>query len=408
MPTQREILDLLARESSETAPIHRNKMAERFGETSYRSFQTPLDRLVKLGQLKVTADHEYWITDVGQQELAGVSAVAEELDEEKARTTEYQQFLKLGQMHGVSPAELLKVVADHVWKGGDYNDLDWVAKAFDEMGVRSDLSRRWWHSWRVFLHQPIPAQMPATIAKKEEVEETKVTKKEGKGYRDYILDLDDKPVRVGDGLGDMDYQDAMELSKLRTARGNKGRGNEATSPGESLAAKAVDKIIGDMQAGKPTDETSKFIEQFKAISELMGIGSKPDSSEEMSKLVNLYTSLKEIFESNKPQAITGSATQWIVDKATGEVKPWQPGQAPVIMFQQPQQQSQYPYTPIEMKDKDGNPMILDLSTFIRLEEHKDKQRHDQESHETKQEIAKSFKDLIGKATSALGHMAEEK
>jgi hypothetical protein len=113
-----------------------------------------------------------------------------------------------------------------------------------------------------------------------------------------------------------------------------------------------------------------------------------------------------IIKQPAPAAPTGGGVQYLVDKQTGQITQVQPGQPIVIQAQPPQ--SQYPYTPIQMTDKDGKPMVLDLSTFIRLEEHQDKQRRDQESHETKQEIAKSFKDLIGKATSALGHMGEEK
>jgi len=99
-----------------------------------------------------------------------------------------------------------------------------------------------------------------------------------------------------------------------------------------------------------------------------------------------------------------AGVHYLIDNSTGQVTEVQPNQ-PIVIQTQPHN-AQYPYTPIQMKDKDGNDMILDISTFIRLEEHRDKQRREDESHETKQEIAKAFKDLVSKASNAVGHMVE--
>jgi hypothetical protein len=249
MPSKAQILNILANEST---PLHRNKLAEKLGENTYRSFQTQLDRFEKQGLIDGNPDHEYSITDMGIKELSSESMVTEELDEEKLGTTEYQKFIQLGKMHGVSPPELIKLAADHVWAGGDFKDLDWVAKAFDEMGVRTDLRNRWWHSWRVYLHQPIPIRIPAEIMEGD----TKTgVKKEAKGGRSFILDPDEKPVYVGEGLGDLYYDDALELAKIRGGRGS--RALAATSQTPASMAEEVTKMftafqtmMGDNARGK--------------------------------------------------------------------------------------------------------------------------------------------------------------
>jgi hypothetical protein len=51
-------------------------------------------------------------------------------------------------------------------------------------------------------------------------------------------------------------------------------------------------------------------------------------------------------------------------------------------------------------------MVLDINTFFQLEEHKEKIRREDESHQTKMEIAKGFKELLKNAQSALSHMGE--
>ena len=52
-------------------------------------------------------------------------------------------------------------------------------------------------------------------------------------------------------------------------------------------------------------------------------------------------------------------------------------------------------------------MVLDISTFFRLEEHREKQRRDEESHQVKMDIAKTFKDALNKAGKALANMGEK-
>ena len=104
-----------------------------------------------------------------------------------------------------------------------------------------------------------------------------------------------------------------------------------------------------------------------------------------------------------PKPVAASGTHYLIDQRTGEVKEVAPGQPEVIIRESaPVSQA----TPNQVTDRDGKPMVLDLATYIKLEEHKETQRRDEESHQTKMEIAKTFKDLIKKAGTALSHMAE--
>jgi hypothetical protein len=158
----------------------------------------------------------------------------------------------------------------------------------------------------------------------------------------------------------------------------------------------------------PIQETSQFVASFKELTELMGLNKKPDSTEEMTKLVTLYNSLKEIFEGNRPQAPVGASTGgWVLNQQTGQLTQWQPGQPPVVNIQQPQTQ-QYPYIPIQV-DEQGNPRVPpDFSTWLRLEEWKVDQQRKQEKHDAQMDIIQGVKDLASKATAAFSRMAEKK
>lgn len=417
MPSKRQILELIAQEAE---PIHRNEIAKKLGEPSYRSFQTQLSRFEKQGLIDGTPDYKYSITELGQDELSKETLDFEEVNEEKLGTTDYQRFMHYGRMHGVSPDNLVVLTAEHVWSGGDFKDLDWVAKAFQEMGIRQDLRNRWWHSWRSYLNQPIPTSLPPSITEGEaKGDDSKVAIKAN--VRTHILDADDKPVFVGEGLGDMSQAEATELSKIRAARGNRTPAGTPQTPG-SMADEMVkmfnafQTFMGDRAEGKSWimrqgEDGNMQIEEAEPGRPMIinyPQGNKPQPT----MMITPEGDLQEvqpgqpiiIKQPAPPQQSTG--VQYLVDNRTGQVTPVQPGQPIVIQAQPPQQQT--PYAPIEMKDKDGNPMVLDLSTFTRLEEHRDKQRRDQESHETKMEIAKSFKDLISKASSAVGHIGEGK
>jgi len=419
MPDRTQILSVIAKKGNEATPIHRNKIAEELGERSYRSFQTQMDRYEKAGLIEGNEDHEYYITEAGLAELSGGSAVTEETDEEMLGTTEYQQFIHLGKITGVSPPELIKQTADHVWNGGEYKDLDWVARAFQEMGIRQDLRNRWWHSWRTYMHQPIPSQIPSAIVEGEKREDGKTEKSKS---RDYILDEDDKPVYVGVGLGDMDFDSALDLAKIRAGRGKTASAAGLQQTPGSMADEVVkifgafQTVMGEKAQGKSwmvrQGEDGLQVEEVEPGRPMVISSPQGDNNPKPTFFVSPEGEVQEVQPGHPiiikqpaaPVAPNGSGMHYLIDKSTGVVTQVQPGQ-PIVIQTQPQN-SQYPYTPIQMKDKDGNDMILDISTFIRLEEHRDKQRREDESHETKQEIAKAFKDLVSKASNAVGHMVE--
>ena len=442
MATKEQIFGIL---SGASGPISRAELEEKVGE-SYRKFQTQLDRWMKQELVEDTGDKHYVLTDKGREDaLKGeFQEIDDEIDKEPAfaraqpekppqseqadkepglagadeptqeslATTEYQQFLKLGKTTGVIPLSLIKMTADHVWTG-DFRDIKWVAQAMVEMDIRQDLRGRWLNAWRGKMHKALPGDLPAEFFP----EGKKGTEKtEGAGKRDYILNEYDTPTYAGEGLGDLDYKDALELSKIRAGRG-KGDGRAATagSMADDVTKifSAFKEVMGDRAAGK-TYLVKPGVEGYQ-VEELdpnkpMLIPQTQAAKPGPSYLLDSDGSMKEL-QPGQPTVIIkeapkqiSQASHYLINQSTGEMKEVAPGQ-PVIIIREstPAPQS----TPIQVRDKDGNPMTLDLGTFIKLEEHRDKQRRDEESHETKMEIAKGFKDLLNKAGKALSHMVEE-
>ncbi|MDD4984466.1 MAG: hypothetical protein PHQ43_01555 [Dehalococcoidales bacterium] len=427
MASKEQILGILAGAS---APTSRVEIEKKVGE-SYRRFQTQLDRWVKQELIEDVGDHRYVLTDQGRDE-----SLQEEFDDipdetassppgEKkedtqatAGTTEYQQFLKLGKYVGVVPMSLIKVTTDHVWNGGDYQDLKWVAQALQEMGIQRDLANRWFNSWRSHLKLALPADLPHDFlpaeARKGE-EKAEAEKKQGAGKRDYILDEDDSPQWVGDGNGNLDYKDALDLAKIRAARRKDGNGSSPGSMADEVTKifRAFKETMGEKTEGKSyvvkPGENGYQVEEVEPGKPLM-IPQPEHAKPTPSFFVDNDGQVKEI-QPGQPVVIMKdaprppqSSQQYLIDQRTGEVREVAAGQ-PIIIKTESAPVSQA--TPIQIKDKDGNPMVLDLSTFIRLEEHKEKMRRDEESHQMKVDIAKGFKDLLKHAQSAMSHMGEE-
>ena len=105
---------------------------------------------------------------------------------------------------------------------------------------------------------------------------------------------------------------------------------------------------------------------------------------------------------------------WIVHDADGSVEEYIPGKPVVIKAPTAAAPAPAPGAPPMMigATLGGQNMAISLDDFFRLDEYKERKQRDRESHETKQDIAKGFKDLIKKGASALENMsgddAEEK
>ncbi len=423
--------DIFSVLSAASAPMSRTEIGDKVGEP-YRKFQTQLDRWVKQELLSVDEEHNYTLTDKGREEAAngfagegqddmqtGISPDESEATQRTVGTTEYQQFYRLGENVGVVPKTLIKVTTEHVWNGGDYKNLNWVAQALQDMGIQRDLATRWFHSWSSHLKMPIPVDVPMDfkspdVRKAQEKEESE--KKQTDEVRDYILDNEGMPVKVGPGLGYYTYKDAMELSKLKLARGeSKNQPEKQVSSVEEVIKlyNAFKDMMGEKSAGKSyvvkqTEEgiVVDEVDPGKPLVIPQNGGSKPSPS----YLVDQNGEVKEITP-GQPVVITRNnpvqaspSVQYLVDQRTGTVQEVAAGQPIVVKMEAPPSNTG---TPIQVKDKDGNPMILDINTYIRLEEHKEKQRRDEESHEIRLDIAKGFKDLLKSAQVALMHMGDE-
>ena len=406
-----------------TGPMSRVQLEDKLG-VKFKSIATQMGRWIDAKLIEDTGDYHYVLTEEGRkkameeavlQDITGVSSTLETGDQAVA-TTEYKQFERLGALSGCVPAALIKQTADYVFEGGDYKDMKWVAQAMQELGIQTDVRSRWWHCWRGKMRQSIPTDLPAEFLSGES---KAGEKKETKGKRDYIMNEDDNPTYVGMGLGDLDHDEAFELSKIRA--GAAVRRKDVSPPAGAVSqieqvGKAFltfkemmgEKAVGKSYVVKPGEGGYQMeeVDTSKPMLIPQPGATKPSPSylvDNDGKVQELQPGQPIVIIKEAPKPVTPSGgIHYLIDKTTGAMTEVAPGQ-PIII----QTVAQNPYIPIQM-DKDGNPVVPpNLETWLRLSDFRGEQQRKQESHDTKMDIAKGLKEVIKNLGGALSEMRGE-
>ncbi len=448
MATKEKILEILV---GETGSVNQAMLSEKLGEP-ISSFTTQLGRMVQQGLLEKNEQKEYTVTEEGRSsalraaeaaKLAGFIPPDETLipTEESLKTTEYQQFIEMGRITGVVPMALIAQVANHIWRGGDFRDLTWVWKGLTEMGIRPDLAQRWFHSWRSALHQAVPAELANVVGLPQTTAEKATAKGEaaGKGKRDYILGPNDAPLYVGEGLGDMDYEDAVRLSTVRAAalaRGvPQGQLGQPATPG--TMADEVIKIInafketmgpqtkGKSYIVKPGEEGYVVEEVEEGKPTLIATPGKGNTNPSPSFLIDSQGNVQEIapghpvvIKQAAPPSSPPAKTYIVRQTAEGMVaEEFDVGKPIIINAPLPSPGSNLPPMlpfPVigddgqPVYDKDGKPVYANIEPMMKWMGFQSDQRRAEERHQALMATAKTFREHVGDLAMGMKAAAEEK
>ena len=441
MASKEEILGILAGESG---PTNRTVLGKRLGLPT-SSFQNQLDRMEKQGLLEKNEQNDYTITEAGRQFALAEPPPEEtppgEETEESLKTTEYQQFIEIGKATGVVPLPLISQTTNHIWRGGDFRDLTWVWKGLTEMGIRPDLAQRWFHSWRSFLHQAIPPELATSVGAPQTSAEKGAPKAEavGKGRRDYILGPNDLPLCVGEGAGDLDYDDAVRLSAIRAAalaRSGTQGGQPATpgTMGDEMVKvfNAVKEFIGPQSKGKsyivkPGEEGYVVEEAEEGKPTLISTPGRGNTNPSPSFLVDAEGNVQElapgkpvvVIKQSAPTTTPLSGKTYLVRQTpegmvTEEYEAGKPiiintpspslgaGLPPMLPFPALDSDGQPIY------DKDGKPVYANIEPMMKYMGFRNEQRRADERNQALVATAKTFREHLGDLIAGMKLAVEEK
>jgi DNA-binding MarR family transcriptional regulator len=402
---------------------------------------TPLKRMSEKEIPLVTkiesADGDTWvITEAGKNTVSPAT-------EESEGLTEWQQFNDIGIQIGVN-RDQAKLITDHVWTQ-DFTDMEWVVTGLAEQGLRRDIISRWANTWRGKQSLPITPRLKEIMDKVKKDGDpslppvTNSNQSDGSvRLRDYIIDANNNPLYVGEGLGDMEYADAIKLSTLRAAgAARSGSGGDA---GNKQPKSDIDNAVALIQAINTLNGGGGAKKAVMMVPDGKG-GFSMQEVDPGSTVI-----IPKTPEEEKPPVVPAGA--WYLDPNDNTMKQAAPGQ-PIVIYKQPPVNAegrQIPQQPTIIYHDDGNyetvepgrpiilrggpakkaastemfsipnedgspgaPISLDaldkwLDTKFKLEQHRQTIQHKEETHKMQMDIGKSLRDLATKGVRALGTM----
>jgi len=249
----------------------------------------------------------------------------------------------------------------------------------------------------------------------------------GRNLKRYLVDPETGKIDIDEDEGDYTYKDALLLSA--SVKGKGGHFEEAIN---------LIKTVTELGGGKKpqTDERPKefYVDPETAViihdpengectlSEARAISQSMRGSEDKQKVIQYLNDEGKLVEAPAGQPIIITKKEQAQPSKTfflneaGELTEQEAGKPIVIKIQQGASGSGMPAMlpfPVmgsdgqPVLDKDGKPVYANLEPMMKYMAFQSEQRRADESHKTKLEIATGFKDLLGKAGTALSHMAEE-
>jgi len=417
MATIQELLQAL---NTKAAAVSTADLAKELG-ASKETTLTQLKREKDKGNVDGNSEEGWVITEAGKKALGAVPSMISE------GVTPRQKFEAFGHLIGIKPERV--TLATHIVWSGDYNDLKWVWDALGQADIDVDLRRVWTNAWRAHLKKGIPPDLEKVLVGAEEEGEVKAgAKPKVEEGRSYIL-VDDLPVYVGKNLGDLIYEDALDLARIRGSRAARQPAQGAA--GQQVTADDIIRIVNAVRdwTGASAAPPKSYIvspgEEGKAIVQEVEPG-KPlvlptpaASRPGLTYLVDKDGSVKQI-QSGEPIVIKQEAPlaqrTFIVKQTTEGAKIEELDTSKPIIINAPASgsgmQSMWPFPAVgadgkPMVDDKGNPILVNIEPMLKYMGFMDERRRSDERHSALMGLAQTMKENVPIAIEAFQRAVAE-
>ena len=280
----------------------------------------------------------------------------------------------------------VRLAADMVFSG-DYEDLRWVWDALSQQGLRNDVKGIWFNNWRALIKKPIPTEIAEEVFMARAEGDKRSETEAKKGAREYIL-VDDMPVRVGQGAGDFDLETAKELAALKAL---KERFSRPQTGAPVAGAKSLDERLPELITA---------LSSFKEKPDQEGVNTLLKELSDVKFDAFRQDILSRIPQQHEPKSFMDQLTEFSSGLQTV---------GPIIksLLGIPEQRtgSEHPSTPIQLVDANGNPMVMDINSFITFKKFEIEEKRADQEMENKREMTGTVKDFLGKVAAAAGKVA---
>lgn len=382
--------DLIETLGVQELPITAGDLAKQVN-ASVESVATQLKRL-KVKGLVINEKEGWSLSNDGRESMnrRGSNRPMVEVEHGGRSMTEegvlpYDIFSDIGRRIGLND-DRVKLVADMVF-GGDYEDLKWVWDALSQQGLRPDIKAIFFNNWRAVLKKPVPTEIAEEVFLTKTEGDKKIEADGKKGSRDYIL-VDDMPVRVGQGVGDYDLETAKELAALKALKERFSRHDTSTPAGGGKSiSEMLPELITALSAFKEKPDQDGVNALLKELNDVKFDAFRQDIISRIPQLHEPKSFMEQLLEFSSGLQTVGP----IIKTLLGIPEP-HPG-------------TEHPATPIQLVDANGNPMVMDINSFITFKKFETEERRADEEFKNKREMTGTVKDFLGKIAAAAGKVA---
>jgi len=382
------MIELLEALRTKAGPVNTADLAKEL-QASKEGTLKQLTRARDSGNVSGTSQEGWEISDAGKEALEKGDIQTSMIDE---GVTPRQQFEAIGRLIGIKQDRIV-LATNMVWSG-DYEDIDWVAKALGREGadLADDLRRVWTNSWRAKLQKGIPPGLEAELCgvSKEGLQSGNGAEPGTPGDREYII-VDEQPVRVGQNLGDYGLQDAKDILAIRAMRSRfngTGQSDKANPPG---AAEKVSEVLAALEPyiNKGTD--------MATLKEVLADKLELQKQDILSRIPQ-----------QGPPAQAKTFLEQITDLTSilGTLKDSGPTLRAILGIPE---SSGNPSTglPVRIKGPDGEPLVMDLGQVIDWQRFQSSERRADERHGALVGLAQTVRENVSDGVAALKAAAEE-
>lgn len=389
MAESKELLEVLATQEAE---IKVADLASRVS-SNVEAVRKQLKRLKDKG-LAASVGDGWSVTEAGREALETGALPTPSMIEEKL--TPYDAFSEIGRRIGLNE-DRVKLTADMVFEG-NYEDLKWVWDALGQQRLRNDIRNLWFNNWRIQVKKPVPEEIAeevfASQGGTQEGAEGKSEGKRKKEERDYIL-IDDMPVRVGGGMGDFDLQTAKDLASLRALKDRFAQGSPGIQASRPVEQR-LPELITALAAFKEKPDEQNVNALFKELQDARFDNLKQEIS----------TQLSRIPQPQQPKSFMDQMTDLFA--SLGSLKEMGPTIRGILGIPEARQEAQTQgSTAIQLQDKDGNPMVLDINSLISWRRFEGEERRADERHDEMKGLVKTVREVLPDGVAAIKDTASQ-
>ena len=417
MASQTEVLKAL---HGKDGPTKTADLAKEL-KTSDDTVRALISKLKKKAFVDGDAKEGWYITDAGIKPLGAGETIPTTIKD--VGKDELSMFKYYGQLAGAEPDDI--AAAAELFQNSDMRSMAEVARVLAEVNVPMTSRTKWINLYRGYLRNTTLPEIRDELYPLPTPEERRVLVGEGTGVEevtkgerlDYIVEGNEIH-RVGDGLGEFTFRQALQVVAAKRGSVPKAEGDGGLTGALSAFAEAL-KNVGPSQP-LTIQDVINIINTMKENQSNPGEASVPGYVDEDGEWHELKPGQPVILKRSATPPSSGGGSVLVIKQTpegivTEEHKPGEPiiiNSSPPPAGNTPGMMPMMPFPVIggdgkPVVDQDGRPVYANIQPMLEWLKFQGEQRRSDQRHEALIGLAQTVRENLGDGVQALKAAAQE-